>query len=1306
MRTAVLPLLPYEKQLIEALGLDPKEYLEYKKQAIWAGLERPEEYAHIPEIYATGLETIAVASYLATQAAKSATTVAIISSLAVGAVFTALSYLLTPKPQEINQPRIRNRQLDNIVGRDRFAPTYGFQAGQDISRYGESIPIVFTKQIPGWRPNEYIGGVMISPKLVWSRLFSWGNYQSADLVFLVGQGRMGRGPYNTAADIAADRAGLYIGQTPLDTFNENDYRWYYYQGGEPNANGIGYSSDSRLLGIHGRYGGFGPVIADTNNAFYAPTFAGGDSEAFSHSYSPSNQLRFGAYNAIPNGTPLRLNWEVISRPHDAQDDVKEDANARRLQIAGNFGMRGTGRNYPRFIGITKYINTEFNDIVDNGLKIDTVTKGEKITLVFGNVILDKTDLQSQGFNHDPDRFRTGSVDNEGVISEIISELEKVDELLQENERFVIGNCLYRVVKRESSPANEETFSRSNKRTLFTVTLECEEVFDDGYVPNGKGSIGIVNRALIINDKALQENLNGPRVDIGQAWYPICQQDIATFQNVRSCSYTEIGIRSQVWLRFNGLANFISIPGPEKLADLDDRNIQVRGGTIQSYSTRYSFFSVYIRSATAAPSDSWIRLNDKPLAVKGNAPRDLFNYLRIGHPLGQWEFRIRPINSGELVQIVGRDSMFVRLDTNENFIQIKTNAQQQVFTLYTKGVEERIADIATNAEMINGRRSDPVNSVDVDFNVNLVKAEVEGRDANDKEVSNGITKAINNDPDQDASESPYANAPWRSQTPEGGTYVFTDAEAALFKVTNGAKEMNLKMTLQSQKFLGPYNNNREWWWRIIDIEPIDISPAKTNKTWNDGETFQVKKELFDGRQITYTFRLNITKKNQQTNVDDADRIFEGNSAISEVSHYGGLITRSCDNNAEHEIVYVNESIDPGTNASYEGCAMAGLKIRSSRNLTSLEQLHIYQKNGIQVPIRRFTQFNNFIDSAPAASNIFTDLVRYLLMNRQAGLGELFSSDLIDEAAMATTARYLEINGFYYDDVITEPVNIRDFVAGIAPSLLCNMVTKNGKFALEPALPYHSNGLISNPVLADVPIKAIFTEGNILEDTFELRYLNAEERKPMKVALRYRSEYPDRFPEERTIVVGYNNAPEWNNAPIEEFNYTHITSYDHALTVARYFLAIRRYVTHTISFKTTPYGISLAPGNYIRVITEQNIYNATYNNGIILGDGTVVSVEPLALNQNHDVYLWERQNSNVEETSIFIDLDGKAFSKQDAIFAVRNATTSNQTYVVESLQIDEDGLVQIVASHFPVTSGNKSLIAEQVTVTAPFTIETMA
>ena len=87
--------------------------------------ERPASYGHIPDIY-NGETAWAIAAIV----------------ISIGS--TAASYFLAPRP-ETGGTKQRNRQLDSIVGRDRFAPTFGFQSGQDISRYGEAIPIVFTK---------------------------------------------------------------------------------------------------------------------------------------------------------------------------------------------------------------------------------------------------------------------------------------------------------------------------------------------------------------------------------------------------------------------------------------------------------------------------------------------------------------------------------------------------------------------------------------------------------------------------------------------------------------------------------------------------------------------------------------------------------------------------------------------------------------------------------------------------------------------------------------------------------------------------------------------------------------------------------------------------------------------------------------------------------------------------------------------------------------------------------------------------------------------------------------------------------
>jgi hypothetical protein len=515
----------------------------------------------------------------------------------------------------------------------------------------------------------------------------------------------------------------------------------------------------------------------------------------------------------------------------------------------------------------------------------------------------------------------------------------------------------------------------------------------------------------------------------------------------------------------------------------------------------------------------------------------------------------------------------------------------------------------------------------------------------------------------------------------------------------------------QVYKGGAIGDRDLFWRILDIRPINVTSDNSFK-WEKGDTFTITKTLINPvDSVVFRFEVlqGVTGKlpNQNAQPGQYERLFEGNSAIAEVSHYGDLITRSCDNGPEHEVVYVNESLTPTNIPTYEGCAMAGLRIRSGRNMTQLEQLHLYQKNGVQVELVR----SGNRPYATGSSNIFTDLVYYLLSNKQAGMGTLVGDSVVDIDSFEQTAKFLESNYLYYDDVIVEPKNLRDFIASIVPSLLCNLSTRNGKIAITPAIPHQATGSIEP--LVDVPIRAMFTDGNIIEDSFELQYISGDDRKPFKASIRYRKEKTNQFPEEKNLLVYY---PDEADAPIEQFDFTHITSRIHAEQAAKYLLSARRNVTHTISFKAVPYGIALAPGDYIRVVTQSNIFDPDANNGVILDDqddnandprkgnfagGTIVSFAPLA-DGNHDVFLWDRTDSEVQETSIFVQ-NGMAFSQRNAMFSLRKNITRTEVYAVESLQLDEDGMVMITASYFPLYQAtNYSKIAYEV-VRGSFVVE---
>ena len=1293
-------LLPFEYQLIEQLGCTPDEYLYFKQRVEWYSRERPADYAHIPEV--------------------NNDVVTAIVTLVIGLVFQGIGYLLTPKPQLPEQRTPQNRVLDSLVGRDRFAPTYGFQTTQELSRYNELIPIVFTEQkqvqlnTNGTPQTQYVGGIMISPKLVWSRLYSWGSYQSVELVFLAGQGPLLRGPYGN--DSAIDRAGIYLGQLPLDSFSDGDYHWYYYEGASLDGTGRAYAANSRLTESHGRYGSFRKTTeAGTANAFDAITLGGNSENGFTHAFSPSTQLRFGVYSALPNGTPYRLNFEFANGIFSQDATVRNSAAAKAIQLMGGTSYIGTGRNYARQFGIVQHNDTRFDVTNRNdGTKVE-VTKGDIIDVVYNSSkVQEKIAYNDKfwtdgGYTYRPD---TTAYDNKSIQSYIQTEHEQQDDALKVGTRWLIGNCLWEVFQR--NPTNK--VYDKNDTTPFGVRLRCIEVFGDG----GKGYVGVCARSFVTTTTHIPEGYSnktdtGPLYDINEAWFPICKAEFATFQNTRRCEITEIGLKSNVWTRLSGLCNFNSLMSIAKFLDVS-KTMAIAAGTIQSYIRRASFFNVYVRPAnnTFNANEGWEKLNEYPYCVVGSNPQDQFNFIRISHEYEQFEFRFRPISSGELIYIITKTKEVniggkvikgpcVRLNNDGQIDNPIVYTDTRItsygtFTIRTRGFVESIATLATNTEMVSSPSFSSSGDVFVSTldTVRLVRTFIPstGKDATDREISNGLSRAIDKDPDKNTEPYPMTYF----SIAAGAEYKLSEADKTKFQYDVSGKIARLNLHLRCVNLGTLGTNKRSLYWSVLNGDAI---PTEFTGAWKAGDKFTITSKLQSpntggGATIEYTFEVLPATQIRVSPAVKGDRIFEENSGVAEVSHYGNLISHSCDNGPEHEITYINESfsLDGVRNgiANYAGCAMAGLKIRSGINLERIEQLHIYQRQGLSVTKLRLNK-DGVVTTSIGASNVFTDLAYYLLTDKITGAGELIDSALVDTKQLARTAMFLEANHLYYDDVIVEPQNLREFLSRISTSLLCNLVIRGGAFSIEPALPINGAYSIYD---VKVPISGIFTEGNIIEDTFQLEYTQYQDRGPLRTLVRYRTEIPNRFPQEQTTVVCYTDDP---NGPLQEFNFTHITSRYHAELFAKFVLSSRRHKTHAVTFKTLPYGLGLAPGDFIRVVTQIG-YTQPTASGVIDNEGNIVCHQHLAAT-TYAIYYWDKSDSDIKEGSLTVEIVNdlpKAKSCFNTIFAIKDTDMQSLVYMVESLDLDEEGLVQITASYFPVDSSGISLIAQELKPTS--------
>lgn len=1380
-----LPLLPYEKQLIETLGCSEEEYRRFAYLAAKKGRIRPATYAHIPDIQATGLEPWAVAALV---------------SLAVGAVSTAAAYLLAPKPKAPGlEDGTTTRRLGDRTGQERFSPTVGFDTQAAVADYASPIPLIFGKY------TGATGGVVGSPQLVWSRAFSLGSQQAVKQLYVFGEQGLGEGIDRPELN------GIFLGNSALDASYEHLFAFYWKR----NSNRF-----HRVKATNFAYGTRGTLasgdIENNDDIFLCPTGNGLLDTGFSAAHSQNANVKFGVHSAIANGTNYRINWSIVSIPHlkEQDDDPKNQQLLERIKIAGDYGFeqtqsaeiraqgqRGVGRNYGRRMGITALNGVSVSDSGSTPVEVRSVSIGDIATYTITSGALPENIYKQGG--------RGPSVDD--INSTVTSFRRVADDYLQLGETVMIGRTLWKVVSR-SIPIWEEGLQQQ-------IDLECIETFGTGLSASiGMLSTRMLNRGIYNDDNGTTNARDALNMNAGAGFYPLLLVNFGVVRNTRACEVTEIGIKSQVWNRANGLANFASIPSPSELVSAERDRISLQSGTMSLYLRRTSVWTIWLRPAGTDENGvefEWAPLGEQ-FCVTGESPQDQYNYIRFGHPeRRQYEFKFVPKSGADVARHSPDDALFIRLDARLNeTVGGRFDTAYGPFQISTNGQYVAVGDITYNPEMVTNpvtrsgsvettipdaievesflpdEDDDTARALSVGFESFLPDGVTTGRKGvthyelfgqasymgktatatrtvnlgdgrsitiefngvvddnyaanhphfpgfrawsfssiNVKESSKGFNTSQVFNVSIPVSAGNPRNTPYGLTTcgvrlvvlsttqaaqPAGREsaweyellgdaqqYALGATKVASFTVdssSGGLATINASgvVTPRSTSSQANFPGQTKAW----DVT-YSVDPLLTYGTWQNGALMENNATVSSGnpfRASGETVGILIRVLSLTTALlppgFSGDRIFEENSQINDISLYGNLLNKSNDSGPEHIITYVNESVSNETVPRYEKMTLCGLSLKSARNFTSLDQLRVWLADGISV--------KRFLASEAATigpSNKFVDLVYHLLTDKTTGAGDVLSSEMIRTEDFASTAQFLESNQLFFDGAISNPTNIRQFISNTAPFFLCNFVIADGKFSLVPALPTDTNGNISQQPL---PIQQLFTSGNIIENSFSVEYLSSEERKDFQAVIRYRQEQRNQLPEEKTLVVRFAEAGS-NAHSIESFDMTqYCTSRAHAFLVAKYFLSLRRRVTHTVKFRTSPFGISLAPGDFIRVVTEASPYQSA-NNGTIASDGTIVSATDLA-DGSYSIVFFKSDDNEVTPATMTV-AKGKAVEPDlyDSLFTVSSTTTSSNVYMVEQLTLGEDGMVDVVATEFPATSTFNSLIASDVLDDAAFETE---
>lgn len=1237
-----LPLLPYERQLADAIGVTIDEYKEFKAEVLIRSRKRAPEYDKIPDIV-------------------NDPTGGILTSIIVGLVLSAVSYALTPKPKAPDSPEEAKEgiQLESSEGRRRFNNTQGFDSVQGLATLGQVIPVLFGKYFRGSNGENY-GGIYASPQLIWSRMFSYGSHQGFKGLYMIGEVTMELQSKTRQYNMPIQ--GISIGQAPLQSLHESQYAVYFNS-----AYPLGrITAQDFIWGTRG----FPPTgDPETNDdIFTCPTNRGLVDRGFCMTYTPTNNAEFGCYGTVPNGTAYRHNFRVVTYiEKDGPDDPTGKIRADRRKIAGrdgeqrDDGMRGHGRGYSPMMGVLR-----LNGSQPAGALV-------KQPVAVGN----DCDFVIRGYQYTDSDLGLNIQDTKGGANDINNGIntwrEAADDALQVGESFMMGRTIWQVIRRtggsngvwvKDGPDVTVTL-RMREHTGGPATQHIGVVGSAGIgllpYPRG-GSIGVTSEG----DPDLLSKESGW---IGTEFWNLCRFALGVVRNQRPAGVTEIGIKSNVWGRLDGLCNFSSLIRPGELREYDKDGVAVQSGTVNLYIKRTSVFTIQMRPVNLEASDQelpWAATLMR-FCVTGSTPQDQFNFIRIqsnGVPR-QMEYRFIPKNGTDLGQYSPPGERIYRLNSKTGSLMSETVAlgNYGTFTFSMVGDVTTAEAIEFNPEMATGG------------------TQASSRTLN---VPTSVTYLFNQP--QYRGEIQTICCQFLGPAPAGGTY---QVEMLVYNAQNESFRLQLTATAivappAFQQYWG-----RTYAWVINSWIPNVLSVD--GGTWTNGT--QVARRLFRSNmnseaqhfsrnnpesEIRLYWQVTGTGIRQINIPGSGDRIFEFKSQYGDVSHYNEF-TRSSDGGPEHKISYINESVATEVVPSYP-LTTVGVALRSSRQIKAVAQLNCWMPDGIRV--RRTA------DGSDGPSNLFTDLIYYLLVNKNGGLGTITNDQWIDLDSFKDASRFLETNRLYFDGAVDKKVNLRAYATQLAPYFLCNFVIAAGKFAMTPAVPVDSSGAISP---SNVQISAIFNKGNIIEGSYQLDYLDRSERLPLKAIVQYRVNPKFKAPITASVVVREVDLANVQN-PEETFDLTNFcTSREHAVLAAKYLIAIRRLVDHTITFQTLPNELSLAPGQYIKLYSE-NMPPAGANIAAVdATTGKIVSPTPFE-DGTYEVALYNRKDPELQKVDLEIK-DGEVTDARfyGALFSTWLPGVMEDVYLVEELNLDEDGLVTITASHFPM-NGNSSAIAQ--------------
>jgi hypothetical protein len=656
-------LMPYEHQLIEALGITKEEYLDFVAQQ--------QLYTDIKQ--GTVLDV-----------RNDFGVVALVLTI-IGTILQVAAALLAEKPKGQ-----RTQTRDDV-----FAPRSGFNSLQELGDYGDPVNLIYTNT----EVNRN-GGVRVATSLLWSAVKSYGSSQYVQLLLLVGAGGIG--------SIDPERAAF--GQTPLRDLISQNY-WLYFK-----PNGTGEIRQGNL--ITGATVKKDPAtIGSGKDNIYKlnPGADGSAGDGFSHAISPSTSNRFGVYAPVPlnielesrfeSGRITRANNQIKARDLTNWGESSKTTSNRRIEAGSRLTitLRRTNREFPR---IAEEEAAEFRRTVSTAFDNAGIMKLGSAKFVISSISNGSTDdgdmsvtLSCIEAGRAPSSIYDKTVpdgspelvnNNEGSAEEYNQLAADAQRLLDEDERDAeITNALelandgriYTVDKRVNTRTGIK-YTYKFKRNLTKAEKDVLKQF---------ATFG----AITVSLKEDKDDFSKQQpADPNFFTKALVKIETANYETLSPCHIVDFAIKARVWRR---------ISGRQERYGRD----QFEGypGTDNGIKRRSAMFVVKYRRAGQASFD-YVR---GIFVVRRAADIDNFVYFRFNS--GQrgidnakhWQFEIEPVHD---TQAEFADDRLASAGGNFRFFYLENSGNEQVVGLPNNASISFVGSVRTSSNRLPPLNNSP------------------------------------------------------------------------------------------------------------------------------------------------------------------------------------------------------------------------------------------------------------------------------------------------------------------------------------------------------------------------------------------------------------------------------------------------------------------------------------------------------------------------------------------------------------------------------------------------------------------------